>query len=373
MKLLFLHSIIAIFIVRFLCSASHHALHQGSTIRIESTAIFFRDSNKSASCWLQQRKSQFYSRNSLLQYRATTTRGGAVSTSAPKRRSLFLSSSLPEKYHLIYSTGVPLQIALWTLLFTSFRLLRKNKYYHASTTTTILLPIFSSACCAVQLALNMLFTGMGCAGFNKVFGPLRPIFLSILLHWTWDILFRAFNKPFLLLTILSSWALALLPEITHYLNTRKNAIKTTTIGTNDNSQMVEILLSVPSMGCVACINKVTSSLKKYNDDNKLDLLTNEWKKKDTQSSGSCNATKLNTLNNTTPTLHSFSSWLVDEGNEEIMPKSNNRKSSGGIARILVAIPSTSNYYNMTFLGERLSNAVRASGFRDCTVASINEI
>ena len=368
--------LLSVFIVGLLCSASHHAL-QGSTIRIENTVRFFLDSDKSASCWMQRRKSKSSNNsriNSLLLYRATTTRGGAVSTSAPKRRSSLLSSSLPEKYHLIYSTGVPLQIALWTLILTSFRLLRKSKYYHASAATTVLLPIFSSACCAVQLAFNMLFTGMGCAGFNKVFGPLRPIFLSILLHWTWDSLFRAFSKPFLLLSILSSWALALLPEITHYVNTRTNAIKTSTSGTNDNSQMVEILLSVPSMGCVACINKVTSSLKKYNEDNKLDLLTNERKKGDAQSSGSCNATEMNTLNNTLPTLHSISSWLVDESNGEIiMPKSNNQNSSGGMARILVAIPSSLNSYNMTFLGERLSNTVRASGFQDCTVASINEL
>lgn len=47
-----------------------------------------------------------------------------------------------------------------------------------SATTQVLAPFLASACCVLQLLLNLL--NAGCAKFNKVLGPVRPFFLGSL-------------------------------------------------------------------------------------------------------------------------------------------------------------------------------------------------
>jgi hypothetical protein len=293
------------------------------------------------------------------------------------------------KYYLINSPYVPLQILIWTALLVILRLAASHfgnsaAYLTVANKGFILLPFFSSACCAIQLALNIIFTGMGCVGFNKVLGPARPLFLSILIHWTWNaatlLLFsnsrsRRHNLV-LLLTLLASWSISLLPEIIHYKNTNKK-VSTPLIG---NGQMVEILLTVPSMGCVACVNKVSNRLQKFFDDNsdQFSLSASSSRPYVTASSGTDDSWLDNGRiqqptndmcpdNTSTPKLHNISAWLSDGGDLT-------SKRSGGYARIMVSTPPTIDpEYDMSLLGEKLSQVVKLSGFHDCFVSSVNEV
>ena len=65
----------------------------------------------------------------------------------------------------------------------------------------LVVPLVASACCLIQLALNVL--AIGCAGWNKVLGPMRPHFMALLvvtgaqqkLHsssfWQWFLAYAA--------------------------------------------------------------------------------------------------------------------------------------------------------------------------------------
>lgn len=317
-------------------------------------------------------------RDSLQQRR---TVGANAAQKAPEQSPLPVVS---RKYHLINSPDVPLQIFLWTAIFTLIRLAAprvgtSTAYFTMAKNSFILLPLFSSACCAIQIALNIILTGMGCVGFNKVFGPLRPLFLSILIHWTWNIATLLISSPrskrqslVLLFTLVASWSVALFPEIIHYVNTNKKATAPTTMS---NQHLVEILLSVPSMGCVACINKVSNSLQKYFDDNSDLLLAMTSSKNDVATGSSTDDSWLNNeMNHQTtrlcseraPLLHNISAWLSDEDGLTF--------GRGSGARILLTIPTPSVIeYNMSLLGEKLSHVVQRSGFHDCAVTSINTI
>ena len=111
------------------------------------------------------------------------------------------------------------------------------------------LPLAASACCALQLGLNLL--AVGCAGWNKVLGPLRPSFLALLL--VTSLKQQPFPRP---VTLLGRTVVALLPELLHVYNTRGTGGATTSNHHNHNHVIVEI----PSMGCVACIHSVHGAL-----------------------------------------------------------------------------------------------------------------
>ena len=132
----------------------------------------------------------------------------------------------------------------------------------------ISLPLLSSACCAFQLFLNAFFAGMGCAGFNKVLGPLRPYFVSILLFTT--ITSTLFSKRTIIQVGLA-WAVALMPELVHVVNQRMSkmhsgsASENTSISTLPSGEeymhRAVIELDINDMGCVACINKIDGTLR----------------------------------------------------------------------------------------------------------------
>jgi uncharacterized protein YoxC len=94
-------------------------------------------------------------------------------------------------------------------------------------------------------------------------GPIRPLFLSIFLILTW----KQMNQRHPVWTLVSL-TLAFLPEGVHLLNTlttqklfKPNAM------TNDIQQNqllpvnAKITLNIPTMGCVACVNKVDSTIR----------------------------------------------------------------------------------------------------------------
>mmetsp|Transcript_5009 Transcript_5009/g.8803 ORF Transcript_5009/g.8803 Transcript_5009/m.8803 type:complete len:419 (-) Transcript_5009:507-1763(-) len=150
---------------------------------------------------------------------------------------------------------------------------------------TVVLPMLSSACCAIQLFVwNVL--GWGCAGFNTVLGPLRPYFIPLFVY-THTVIVPRQQRPVM---VLLSWTLTFLPELLHIWNKtklllfeRKNATPLqyhtqtlqepsrtilTTTTTKHNTTVPQptttrttIDLMIPSMGCVACIRKIDSTLQ----------------------------------------------------------------------------------------------------------------
>jgi len=129
----------------------------------------------------------------------------------------------------------------------------------------VLLPLLSSSCCALQLLINAI-AGVGCAGFNTILGPVRPIFLSVLMYAT------AMSFPGPKMNGLGKWCsntaitffLALMPELLHIWNNnswRRLASQVTTATTaNDAKVGATVELDIPSMGCAACINKIDSTI-----------------------------------------------------------------------------------------------------------------
>lgn len=183
-----------------------------------------------------------------------------------KKSVLITSKTTLANYHLLWSpkvwkkmlfTTVSLWITLRTVPWDSIH------SYHPSSRNNLLfnaiLPTLSSACCWIQMILNSL-TAIGCAGFNTYLGPLRPFFLSLLVVLT--IVARHETKAS---TVVLRWTIALLPEMLHLWNSARRRRQTS--AKNDQSSDCSgatsvVYLDMPSMGCVACIQKVDESLQR---------------------------------------------------------------------------------------------------------------
>lgn len=140
---------------------------------------------------------------------------------------------------------------LGTVLNTS-----SKKYVWSTLLDYFVLPLLSSACCGIQLIINFMVGAGGCAGFNKYLGPLRPYFLAILLFAT------SLSMPFEqhLPSLIVKLLLAFLPELLHLYDTRRSNQKATQKNILPIQAVVQML--VPTMGCVACINKINTSIQK---------------------------------------------------------------------------------------------------------------
>jgi hypothetical protein len=157
------------------------------------------------------------------------------------------------KYYLIWSQHFWKKAVVSTVIIL---LLDKRippyfaKPCHQSRITAVALPLLSSSCCAIQLLINAL-SGWGCAGFNSILGPVRPILLSLLLFSTWKL---SSQRP-IGWTILSLF-LAFLPELVHIFNLIKtNQWKKRQISFQNNDVVTaKLQLQIPGMGCVACVN-----------------------------------------------------------------------------------------------------------------------
>ncbi|KAL7570998.1 hypothetical protein ACA910_002620 [Epithemia clementina (nom. ined.)] len=151
--------------------------------------------------------------------------------------------------------------------------------------SNIVLPLAASACCLLQLALNLL--AIGCAGWNKVLGPIRPYFMALLVATSLQQL-RPLRSP---LTLVGRTAVALLPEALDWYNRRpvsipfsptpdsglwsnKNnnnimAVPSKLLDKNNpqkeaagkNVNVEEVTIEIPSMGCVACIHSINGALR----------------------------------------------------------------------------------------------------------------
>jgi len=109
--------------------------------------------------------------------------------------------------------------------------------------------LFSSSCCAIQLFLNVF--NVGCAGFNTVLGPWRPVFIGLtatlqITVWA-HVYLNPHMWPMAAVGTFVAVSLSFLPEILHLL-ARLHAPAT--------FQEASLTLHVEGMGCAACTNAV---------------------------------------------------------------------------------------------------------------------
>jgi copper chaperone CopZ len=121
---------------------------------------------------------------------------------------------------------------------------------------SVVLPLLSSACCGIQLIINSMVGAGGCAGFNKLLGPLRPYFLAVLLFAT--SMSIPMKRNMVALTAFKL-LLAFLPELLHAYNNRQT--KPTKAQLQNWPVHADVEMAVPTMGCVACINKINNSIQ----------------------------------------------------------------------------------------------------------------
>jgi copper chaperone CopZ len=132
----------------------------------------------------------------------------------------------------------------------------------ASVMSNIILPLLASACCSLQLILNI-FT-VGCAGFNTVLGPVRPYFVSLLLYLTVISRRTAASDWNFWATTTLRWTLTLLPEILDIWNNRNWFKSPQREVSNNNLLVADVKLDIPTMGCVACINSIDQAIRQTN-------------------------------------------------------------------------------------------------------------
>ncbi len=202
----------------------------------------------------------------------TSSQEHDTSNSKPIPKSL---SNLSSKYYLLTPHVWKLVICNTALLIVVEKIM---KYYHiipfSSTLIrprlgpivchfrssdlgilgNLVLPLLASSCCAIQLLINLI-TGIGCAGFNSILGPLRPFFVTILLYYT----VTSFSLKEVKFIVL--WLVTLMPEIVHMINITKGRKQMSKPSIqNENTFITDLNIQVLDMGCVACINKIESTL-----------------------------------------------------------------------------------------------------------------
>ncbi|CAJ1940252.1 unnamed protein product [Cylindrotheca closterium] len=196
-------------------------------------------------------------------------------------------------YHLLWTPGFARKLMLSTLLLTVghnfvFPHLVASSTSNASMgwISSFLLSLLASSCCLIQMIANVLISTVGCLGLNTALGPVRPYFFSLLLYVNALTIKKGLSTiPQMVMRTI----IALLPEGLHlwtnYRNKRYQSINTE-VGveagdvsatvessinssngsfskevSNDRSINMVMELDVPTMGCVACINKIDRLLR----------------------------------------------------------------------------------------------------------------
>lgn len=111
--------------------------------------------------------------------------------------------------------------------------------------------LVSSSCCAVQLVLNVF--NIGCAGFNTVLGPWRPVFIGLTAALQTAVWAHVYLNPHMwymaAVGSLVAFSLSFLPEFLHFF-----ALSHAIPIARDES----LFLTVDGMGCAACTSAVRS-------------------------------------------------------------------------------------------------------------------
>jgi hypothetical protein len=151
--------------------------------------------------------------------------------------------------------------------------------------SSVVLSLLASSCCLIQVIANVLISTVGCLGLNTALGPVRPYFFALLLYVNALTINKGLST-FPQMAVRS--IIALLPEGLHlwtnYRHQRYRNIKTEVVEAedvpttvdgssinssdsvseepdNDGSINMVVELDVPTMGCVACINKIDSLMR----------------------------------------------------------------------------------------------------------------
>jgi len=237
--------------------------------------------------------------------------------------STFSSSNNSKSYYLIWSPGFAKQFVLATVILATIRygwnfnnINKLSSIFSAPFISNIALPLLSSSCCAIQMAVNTLssifLAGTGCIGFNSMLGPVRPYLLALTLLRFQTMpslsLSSISSSTSLLLSFLLRYTIVFMPEIVFWWNkilrskwerqrqqmmVTKTATITTTNSTHDTGKVTTqpqllqatLVVDVPTMGCVACVNKIESSLRQNSSLEKNISNTGSWLTKDDSGGG----------------------------------------------------------------------------------------
>jgi hypothetical protein len=231
--------------------------------------------------------------------------------------------------------------------------------------SNVLLPLGASACCLVQVAVNLAFAGAGCSGLNTLIGPFRGYFLGILLYVTlqsatfWPIktTFESCHgvgpaRYLIILTIIGRWSVALLPEAVHFWNrwhqnkqSQDNILRQKRESEMTEMQAFSVEIIVPTMGCVACIQRILSSIQEDHEKKASDDFS----------------TRLSKIQRVTANL----GMPLTESALQVTPPS-----KGGIVNVIISVPDAS---RTAAAIDRLVETIERAGFPNCQVHAVKQI
>ena len=141
-----------------------------------------------------------------------------------------------------------------------------------------ILGLLSSACCAIQIILNAF--SMGCASFNTVLGPLRPMFVALTVMAqgaSWytafqnGLMYKAFGNDFdddnakkslqmVVAGSIVSFTMTVMPEMLAW-----NSITRQSVSNNKNRDEdgIDLKFRIESMGCASCVSTVSKVLETW--------------------------------------------------------------------------------------------------------------
>jgi hypothetical protein len=124
------------------------------------------------------------------------------------------------------------------------------------------LGLLSSSCCALQIMLNAF--SFGCAGFNTTLGPWRPTFVALTITVqtiSWCV---AYGRPYQWMPTAAATCLSLvltmLPEVLALHTARRERLAAAAAVADPVEGQRRIQLQLESLGCSACVEKVSSVL-----------------------------------------------------------------------------------------------------------------
>eukprot|EP00980_Cylindrotheca_fusiformis_P011957 scaffold2830_cov131-Cylindrotheca_fusiformis.AAC.78 len=193
--------------------------------------------------------------------------------SVPPERSAPIG--VAESYHLLWTPGFVKKFGYSTvgLLICHNAMVGSGVYIPitdwlstAPVASSLGLSLLASSCCLFQVFANVFAGTVGCLGLNTALGPSRPYFMSVLFYFTF--VTSSTSLPHILLRS----SIAFLPEFMFAWNKRHTVFSNQQNASDDFSGTRAVLeFDVPTMGCVACINRIDSTIRNKKDQKLLDV------------------------------------------------------------------------------------------------------